>query len=58
MNPIRTLTITFLLIAVAALAQSPQATRPERPTPPTRDPHTAWVCCGQGVAGRLIASGE
>ena len=53
MNPIRTLTIAFLLIAVAALAQSPQATRPERPTPPTRDPHTAGY-----VAARELPDGS
>jgi len=53
MNPIRTLTIAFLLIAVAALAQSPQATRPEPPTPPTRDPHTAGY-----VAARELPDGS
>jgi enterochelin esterase-like enzyme len=39
----RSVNIAFLLIAIAvsALAQSPQPAKPdERPTPPTRDPHT------------------
>ena len=34
---------------------SPAAAPAERPTPPTRDPHTAGIRRGQGTAGRLSA---
>src|SRR4051812_46879667 len=53
MNPVRSLPIAFLLIAVAAPPQSPPPARPERPTPPTRDPHTAGY-----VAARELPDGS